>query len=607
MKKIIAMATTVVVGAIAAIGISQTTFTLSTQQALNKLAGRNKAPYTEFTTQQAVNHILSDALAYREYGATFPGVFTIVVDDNLAEWSLDSIPNYTQIALDNGIGIGFTMEVEQLGKAGVLTRGQAQALYAAGCEMGTAGYDEISKMYNGDVSLLAQGYTAAQEDSFYNNIRRGVLAQRDTLGMGQPRFHSYSNSSGCRVTALACINNGIDYGVSSWLAPTPSGSFDADNGEGFRNNADYNNTYSRFGAWGNSYYKGVSIGTSAGGAKMSANRFWRPNRYEIAQNIAESSSFAIWRSTLVRAAQTGGLVVLNLHRASDCETATGATWDSLMTMIKEDFIDTGLMVSENPSNAFDRYYKRFPGPYTNMVPDNFADIDADTYLDNWVANRATWSAADTAKIKPWGTATSGHNGKKAYSLNWTGSEGGTAMISGQTVNDAWEGTKAMLASQVPKGGGWLARFEVWIAADSAGAGYTSISGDTVGVTFYGQIEGYTNRWGSSSPNLESWGASATGSGANFPTFSSHDVYGALGPATGQYTRLGARNNLSRPNGKEWNCFITTWEVPEYVDYIFVSIWKGTQSPANGIVISDYSLTFSKMDGGKPFYGVETED
>lgn len=576
-------------GMIASIVLLATTTNYSLQQALNQLAGNNRAPYTALSTQQAANVMLAQELARTPHGERMPGVFTIVVDDNNKEWSADSL--YIQQCLAHGIGVGFTLEPEAIEAGGgtVMSLAEVTALYSLGFEMGTAGYDEIGGLYAGITSLIAQGYTVAQRDSFFDNIERGVTWNIEK-GFGQPRFHSYSNSSGCQVTAAAARTNGIEYAVSSIIPPTVAGSFIDSLGEGQRNNAPYPPTVARWGAWGSG---------GAGAWKVSAHRGWHGNPYEIAQTLAESNTYANWKEALSRASQIGGLIVLNLHRASDCEASTGVSWDSLMTLVEEK-IDAGYLVSMNPSDAFDYYWKRAPSPLTRYEAGvgNFDDIDGDGHLDMWAANQGGLAVADTALIKPWGAATSGHDGRKAYSLNWTGGEGGSPIIGGATISDPWEAARAWHGVLPPQGGGYTVRFECWIIADSAGASYTAISGDTVGVTFYGITEGLTNRWGTTTPN---WNAISGASGTYGPS-TSHTLYGNLvGPSIGNFIRLGSRNNASRATNKQWASLIATWEVPEFVDYVIVALWKTAQSPANGIVISDYSITFHNRGAIAPAY------
>jgi hypothetical protein len=153
--------------------------------------------------------------------------------------------------------------------------------------------------------------------------------------------------------------------------------------------------------------------------------------------------------------------------------------------------------------------------------------------------------------------------------------------------------KSVLCKIPPAGSGWTVQFECWAICDTTVAGWTAgaspQAGDTLGVTFGGPMEGYTNRWGSGVPQLR-WMKDA--GGGDYTASVSHPIYSSSA-VPGNIFRFTARNNL---HGKgEWVHMVCTWDIPAFTDYLFISIWKTAQAPTNGIIISDYSVHYYRRD------------
>jgi hypothetical protein len=222
---------------------------------------------------------------------------------------------------------------------------------------------------------------------------------------------------------------------------------------------------------------------------------------------------------------------------------------------------------------------------------NFNDLDKDGYLDGWGANRLTNAAADTALLwRNTGYETAGHNGTRAYYMNWSSSAAHTRWF-GSSTNSLrpWYHHRAVLASFPPSGGDWMARFEMWVAADTTGTGYAiGTTPDSVGVVFGFPIERYWLRHGSGTQTF-SFGYDANGQS---PDYASTDLYSSTQPGNtfmvGRWNELSATNN---PRPFRWLHVVTEAKVPPLADYVLVSIWKDADIPAGGLIISDYSLTF----------------
>lgn len=593
-----------IIAVVVSSAILQATNPYSLQQALNLLAGNTRAPYTQYSAQQAANIMLANQYARAEETTILPTV-TFVWDDVARElWGASDslLINPTgnikmrirdimhQFDIDGGLAFETQNVIYGDTVSTSLSISMVRALVNRGWEVGTVGWDEISGMYHGSASLLAQGYTNAQADTFYNNINRAVLAQRDTLGLGHPRWISHSNSSSSWITNQAAARNGIEFGFQSSQTVTLSGSFTNANGYGVRPNELYPLDCARWGMWGTG---------GAGGYPVSALMQQRVDRYQILQSLGEASDSSACYKTIRRAMQTKGLVVFIGHKPSTWEaTLEGQNGFYALMQYLDTLRDAGRIQILTPSEAADYYYNKPLSPVASVIPTNFEDLDGDTHLDWWFANRAgfggSFVAADTARLAPWRTSTSGHNGKAAMSLNWTGEDGSSSIIAGQTANDAWEGSRAVLSAIPPAGGGWTVKFECWVIADTTAAGWTvgtaPQQGDTIGVVFYGPAESFMNRWGTGNPNM-SWVNDTNGSGGPGTSMG-----GYISSAPGNLIRLGYRHNADRAGtNKEWAHLVATWDVPEFSDYLFVSIYKTAQAPAKGLVISDYSVTFYRRD------------
>lgn len=542
----------------------------------------------------------SSASSSAPHGASMPGVLTFVWDDDIKEMEPGGA-SFSDVMHSHGLKSGFTVEpqsfIENDTVNTVMSIYDLRALQLRGNSMGTAGYDEINAMYAGNTSLLAQGYTQAQLDTFVNNITRGVDAQIQ-YGLGRPRWHSYSNASGCYVTKAALSENGIDYGVIVFgTTPTGSASFGAGQGQGLRQEGAVEYKSARWGMWGSGGAEGGNIAAARGAIG---------DPYEIMQCTAETSTWVQWKAALDKAAILGGLVVFNGHRASTIVANLGAPfttgtnlqkWTQFCDSLKVHYLDRGLLVSLNPDDAFDYYWKRPLGPLTNLMPgrNNFEDLDGAGGKDMWGEGIGAWAAGDTAQLIKVGNNSSGHNGKRSYSLNWAAGGTGTNIISTTTANDPWESSRAWVAVLAPQGSGWMARFECWVKTDTTQGTDQSASGDTIGVNIFAMYERTPGRPPTTGGNSFTVGIdNRLIGGTQFESARFTSAWYGLTttpPNIGNGAmRLGSKNDINAVAPQEWGYLSQTFEVPDGAQYLLFNLWKCGQLTANSVIISDINVT-----------------
>lgn len=639
------MKKTAVWAGLVAVGISATvligTQDLSLQQALNQLAGNNKAPYTALSTQQAANVMLLQEQQAAEHTTSMPGVLMWDWDDNHKVLAPDSL--FIDAMTDNGIKFGLNMEMYTVlngdTTATYISIWDAKALQNRGAEIGTAGYRELTSLYNqfrGAVSTGdSLGVGVSPLDSFVVNIQRGVLAQRDStyngVGFGvAPRYSVNSNSSASWAVNYALAANGIEYGFAGGTTPSGVSSADGAHAYSYRPWGPIESQLVNFGMFG---ANGDGAGTPGGSYQtpLPIIRGRLPNRYETVNNLYETLDFKGWKNRLDRAAQFGGAAIFVGHSprtvgASLTDiTPSGGTdalsrFDSLCTFIKTNYIDTGLLLSKIPSDGMDYFYKRPIGPLVNFIPDDFADIDGDTHVDFWFNGRGlTVSLEDTALIYP---HTARYLGHPSMVLNWgstlaqmfptftgtgnyrtlsqwaPGSQGTALTTSNQKI---WYQTNAMCVAIPPLGEGWVARFEVAAIVDTVASGYSSVTGDSLGISFMTLSQGYQDQIlsGGSVPDWKNTVyRTQSGSDSNWRDYSWR-AYSSIGPVSGRHlVTLGSRNALYRDNS-EWVILQAEYRVPAYCDYVVVSIYKSVTLPAGAVVISNPRLTFYRRAGSLP--------
>jgi len=525
---------------------------------------------------------------------SFIATVVFVIDDNSKTFWNGTVGSLNSpirtLCKTNRIKLGFSVEPDAIQRGDTVTATLSVSnlrnmIQSDGAEAGSGGFTEPNYWFSGTIGRIATGnYTQAQlSTGMAREFGWAVTSIRDTLGLGTPRWMSHSNSSGSAVFNQY-VARYFDYAVSSPSGATGTSTYTAASGHVIRPNENYTFDLARWGMWG----------TGGGGGRLiAAMPGVRGDPYEIPQCLAESSDTATVYSTLRHAMSTRGLVVVNIHSFVTWETALAGN-DGVKAMLEyiKGKCDVGRMRVVVPSVGFDLYYRAPLKSQVRYGTDNFQDYDKDGHLDWWFSNRGNNMALpDTVRLKP-SVAVTGHGGKAVMSLDWAGEDGSTSWGPTGAVNDAYEGTRACFAAIPPAGGGWTARFEVWIAVDSIGGSYSgTVAGDTVGVVFGGPFEQYMNRWGSTI--TPGW---VLDTGSVYPFQMSGNLY-VNGVTPGNIIRLGSRNRITDAAFR-WQYVEATWDVPEISDYLYVSIWKTAQSSANSILISDYSLTFFRR---KPLY------
>lgn len=631
------MKKTAVFAGLMAIGISATvlvgTQNLSLQQALNQLAGNNRAPYTALSAQQAANIMLLQEQQAAEHTVNMPGVLVMCFDDNYKELSPNHDSLYVNSMTNNGIVGGLTIEMQAITQNdtvnNVLSIWDVQALKNRGWELGTTGYDEIAGMYDPNTGLIATG-AIASEDTFSANIARGIRAQRDStyqgIGpLGMPRYAVSSYSSSSNVIDRALALNGIEYQFTGAGTATGANAYDGVSMAGSRPTGLLAASLANMGMFGTG---------STVNQPLAAVRGIHGPRYQIVNQLYDGATFASWKKALDRAVQQGGLVVYVGHKPSDIGTAVALkagkaeSFDSLCTYINERYLSTGKLLCLKPSEGLDYFFKRPVGPLVNFASPDFQDFDGDGHVDGWYngtvgANSNSFAASDSAYLIPHAATYMGHqsmalnwgraftqnfpiNGNGTYSgsrsgSNWSPLNGINFTVS-ESNDQIWWQTNAMLCVIPPEGDGWTARFEAWAIIDTtAGGGVASIAGDTLGVTFYAPYQFVAPNYLGTAPAYKFMQAHvAAGTFYRGPDVSWDYVNATTSmPQSGyHFWRLGARNNLYR-SGKEWAHMLAEWDVPAYSNYLIVSLCKSRLLPQGSVVISNYSVTFSRRDGQLP--------
>jgi len=602
----------------------------SVQHALNILAtGSFSVDPHEYSEKAALNILVDRALGASSTSTSeqdsFVATVCFVIDDQSKEFwgqanhASDSLLiNNTgaakksirdllqQYEIKPGFSIGAYYVQHSDTASLILSPANLRSMRARGWEMGSGGWDE--KTWFSGTQLIARGnYTQAQLNTamrqhFYGNM----LAMRDTLGIGAPRFHSWSQSSACALLLPWFKQAGLEYGVSTLEAI-----FSGDAGAGKRPHTSFSLFMTQHGTWG------------TGGASnryVSAAPGIHESQYEICGVLSEVSDTAQTYETLRRAMQTRGLVVWNAHKFSTWETnlqQQDGVQDVLEWIAAR--VAEGRMRVLIPSQAFDIYYKAPISPSAVFYTDNFQDLDGEGHRDFWFEGAGLYAAGDTALLKL-AAGTIRHGGKRAYSLNWAeGASVGVPPIASTSVNDStFDMNNAGMCVVPPQGGGWTAEFEIWVCADSIANATTKLSGALtggldqtlnreVGVMFWAFAEHYNNRWGvTNQPNFDNMSRFDTGGAAvsRFPIWTSH---GDVTAGTGQIwpnncIRLQRRNAVQRAD-HTWSHLIATYDVPEGADYLVISLWKDILLKANAVYVSDYKLRFYRKDANtlSPFY------
>jgi hypothetical protein len=323
----------------------------------------------------------------------------IVVDDQSKEWSQGTVGSpavsIRTICRQNGIRLGFSLSASLplFGQrdttsvaSGTLSVWNLAGLIRDGHEIGSGGRTEPGTWFHGDTGKLATGaYTIAELDATMEDHFAGQLrCMQDTLGpiMGvqlpPASWHSSSNSSEAYITSKYAAAAGFDYVV---VFPN---TMSVGSGQGSRPNELYPLNSARWGMWGTG---------GAGGSRIAAIPGVHNSPFEILSCIGESSDTAATYKALRHAEQTGGLVVVNIHKATTWEaTLQGNSGFKTLCELIKSRVGAGRLQVLTPSEAFDLYYATPISPELNFVSPNLQDLDGDTHLDWWFANSGSLAA-----------------------------------------------------------------------------------------------------------------------------------------------------------------------------------------------------------------------
>lgn len=501
-----------------------------------------------------IANVLTPAAAPRvvQRKATAPpsrvkATFCMIFEDSQADiW--DAI----KAGVFDGFPIGISVIPNRLLRADTtnlaLSVYECRAAMKRGHEIVSGGHNEPASLFHGTTGDVAQG-DFTNYNAFRQEIIGGFLGIRDTLLLGTPRIHSWSNSSATQELK-AIVAEVFEYATVGDQTATSHATRPIE------------------------WYplRTLNHGTAQNtGISLTYGIVGDP--FEIEQSMSEQNSMAQCQAFIRRAVQTKGLNVLLAHEPNDWNAGLGggADYSSLrafLSWMKTNYIDTGLLQVLRPSDAFDLYYNTPLSPTANMIPDDFADIDGNGAVDFMFSGSGSTITAPQIVVSP----TGGYAGGAVATLNWAGAGTGGSFWEGVTGDQAWEAGRCQW--QVYNRKGMAVRFEIFAQIDP-GVDATYV-GERIGVTFGGPFERIWNRWGGSSALV--W---ANSSVAEYVSITTAD---ALEPPTFVF----AANDVV---GTKWVHVVASWPTPPRSDYVFINLWKTAGLDANAVRISKPRVTF----------------
>lgn len=534
-------------------------------------------------------------------------MITFVMDDNqINQW--DSLQVMFPPSGNWRFPYGITVEGDIIthlsDTTSTLSPDKLRALFNRGCDMGTAGYDEVNSYYNGDHSKVASG-TFTSLDWFDYQMSEGVRVQRDVLGLGTPRWTSWSNSSAIGYLEQRLSKYGIEFGITLFQTAAAASS----NG---RRPSLYYPMYSFDGAdrAGTADTTGSDppVGAQAQGL-VSVLPAWHPNRYTITQTIAETSDTLSFKLAVWRAIKTKGGVVWNGHSwatwASNLQGTTGlGTPSGCMSWLNQ-YVKAGKIRVVTPSEFYDHFYRRKISPSANWIDNNFSDVDRSYQVptgtayvpDGWISwnNGGGPSIGNVRKALISNPQSGGYGGKRYVTLNW--GSGATSTFGSLTSAKEWLKNQCVLWVFPPKGGNWTARMEFMAAVDSINeAGGDGVyAGDSIGVTFTAVKVSYWNNYTTGiGQRVPIYGTSLRepgGAGNEFNGPQSLKWNAAANQFGNVFTFIAANNVRRGGTAYEWVSVDASWDYPADTDILLISIWKDASLASGSVRISYPYLTF----------------
>lgn len=613
------------------------------QKALNELVGAKGYSYsandaidvlldqylterpTPTTPRQAMNSVQAKMRLFGAERDSLVSMICFVMDDNVKRSqsngaNIDTIRTALFSVGQSGrpkpwrFPIGFTVEPQSMLHSDTTTAGLntnlskydfANLVRNYGCDIyGTTGYDEQGGWAHGVTGKIATGaFTSLNQ--FETNLALGLSqAVLDSCGFYalDPNYRavwmSWSNSS-CTWFQKAILHKyGIEFGISSGTL-SASGS-----GSGERPNY----------LWPVQGQLNLGLSANVAGRFTSVLPGMLPDRYEIAQAIAETSDSSGVRETIQKCvALRGSGVVVNLHNfalwstnlagnnAGDLSTVSG-----VMSLIAK-YVRQGRLRVVTPTEFCQTYFCRSIGPSANWLQANFRDTDGDGSIDNWVTRGTTGSGFPNGAVNMPSNGTGafsapaagGYRGRKEVALKWSGvskignpGAGYATDPAGSNRTQAWtSGADAAVLPGPPRG--WTAHFEMAVRADTTKtSGNRSALGDSVGVEWFAVGAG-------------NWNKRRQGVGVTFKylrdmnlSYEPTSSFGSAGDAVAQpHVKLAGRDRVGGPNAK-FAIAEFEYEVPDWCDVLYVTVWKGGRSETEAIRISDVFLGFRPRD---PFF------
>ncbi len=559
-----------------------------------------------------------------------------VIDDNIftqAQW--DTLKAAFRLVSPTGAAIsrtysykfnvGFSVEPQSAQKwtdldahvvadtavGGNLSTQRLRTLQLRGDDMGTVGWDERGSLWNGDTGKVATG-NMTSTNLFDNMITMAVLAQRDTMGLGMPRWISWSNSSCTSWQKQLAHRAGIEFGFQSGQTASVGA------GSGERPNYIFPQRARLQSGSADQY--GM---TNATGIYLSSLPGSVTDRYEIAQTLGEQSdTAATYKALRCLVANPGSKAVWIGHSFATWDTnlqgsAVFGTVSGVMWRISQ-YVRQGRLRVVTPSQLADDTFNNPPGPGANWLQGNFRDSDADGQVDNWACCTSGNSfPAGAVGVATSGTGslvitTGGYRGKKIAALNWSGVNkiNGASMVAtdpaGNTITKAWASVAAGPVIYAPPRG-WVAHIEFMAREDTTkcslvrhggdggtadGAPHTGGAlGDSIGVNFiFTTLSHWNTVRNGYSPTLlwqRDLGTNWMPWFVSFPTF--------LGANAGAHFKLAGRQRIGLGAAYEWAHCEFEYEVPDNADVMYIPIWQGGSQQVKSIQISDVRVSFRPRD------------
>ena len=495
---------------------------------------------------------------------TLVGLFSIVWDDGYRSvW--DSIAAFDTYGIDCSVALT-TWQILHGDTTNYLDANKVRLLHNRGWTFGSQGYNQHTALFEADTSKLFLG-TYTSLDPFEVGMLRAVTAITDTIGLPHPRFWS-PPGSGTWAKLLPLVAKYHEFGV----VPRNTATSIATNAR--RQNI----VWTTHAVQSFSYADNIYLAGYPGLC---------PDEYQIPQGIGENYKWGVtggFREQIFNAVKTKGWVVAIMHRPSTLATATGQSMTTICAFL--DSLQTaGKLRVVTVDEGYDLMYRTPVASSANYIWENFDDNDGDNTPDFIYRADSLLVYRDST----YGVATTnyGYGGNGYIKLNWSCPRnyqthatmpahfGGTKL--------SWNARFCEWVVPVPAGGTKEARFECFVQIDTTL--HTIAHTESIGVMIVGKHDRLWNRWG--------------GSGNPGPD----DMTKAMwAPVTQAYTTPGnfaiftlTTTGLEYATGGPWLNLVGSWDIPDDVDYLYISIWKDSSLPRGAVKVSCPSLQWIRRD------------